>query len=204
MTQGRQFVKPTTLLAVFLVLGCNSESKQNGLRIDSSAQVHTDSTAQPLVEGAPGTQLPGPTPLNDTAPVPLNAAPVQAGTPNRAFACNSPVRAHDTLTIRMPQPHGQYLAIKYPDGHFYYVVYPTSGVPGRVSLMESTAFRSLNEIRLVVGETKGTPWIYQRDVPEPLLAKPGKYRIMVNDNMGTDVESSSPEYSCQVTVLANR
>lgn len=190
-------MKQITLLTAFLALGCNSESKQNVTRIDSSAQVRTDSTAQPSGGNTAVEPVSALAPAKDTVAR-------DPGAPNKVFACNSPVRAHDTLTIRMPQPHGQYLAIRYPDRHFYYVVYPTSGVPGRVSLMESTAFRSLNEIRLIVAETKGTPWVYQRDVPEALLTKPGNYRIMVNDNMGSDVESSIPSYSCEVTVLANR
>ena len=105
----------------------------------------------------------------------------------------------------MPVPHGEYLGITYPNGDFYFVVYPTRGVANRISLLDSKKFRSLDIVRLVVGETKGTPWIAHREIPEALFRKVGKYRIAVGDDMETDYATSSlPTYSCQVRVISAR
>jgi hypothetical protein len=86
----------------------------------------------------------------------------------------------------MGTPHGRYLTIESPAKIVYYLVYPGLGKPPRnYSLIPSEEFRMLGTY-LIPTDVKVRPFVQGGDTPEPVFSGPGKYRIKMGENLGSD------------------
>lgn len=106
----------------------------------------------------------------------------------------------DTLTLRMGTPHGDQLSIHSPDRTVYSLVYPPLGKPRRnYSLIPSEEFRKIGTLP-VPGDVRAIPLVYGRDtILEPVFTKPGKYVIVMGENLASDYSNRSTD--CTVTFL---
>lgn len=106
----------------------------------------------------------------------------------------------DTLTLRMGTPHGDYLSIHSPDRTVYSLVYPQLGKPRRnYSLIPSEEFRRIGTLPLP-GDVRAIPLVKGRDtILEPVFSEPGKYLIVMGENLASDYENRSSD--CTVTFV---
>lgn len=124
------------------------------------------------------------------------AASVLDTVPRRIGSCRPARLARgDTLTLRMDVPHDEQLALVDPDGHWIYLVHPFPFAP---TLAEPPAFAVDSVFRLVAGETRAKVMVEGRDEPEPVLALPGRHRVLVLSHLGTDARE--PVFECTVVV----
>ena len=86
-----------------------------------------------------------------------------------------------------------------PDGRWIYLVHPFPLAP---TLAEPGAFSADAVFRIVAGETRARVMVEGREEPEPVLDRPGRYRVRVVSQLGTDARQ--PVYECTVEVEARR
>ena len=145
------------------VLGCHGTE-----RSDPAAQAQ--STAQPsaTIPDAvhDSSRLTAPTPVASLACHPASAGP------------------DDTLTLRMPVPHGPYLTVTTPDETPFFVVFPSDSA--RRSVMPSDSFAKLAVVRLSLRELRAAPWVYGRDTNEVVFSRTGSYTVVVGHDVETD------------------
>jgi hypothetical protein len=106
----------------------------------------------------------------------------------------------DTLKLRMGTPHGNELAIHAPNRTVYSLVYPQWGKPKRnYSLIPSEEFRRIATLP-IPGDVRAIPLVKGRDtVLEPVFNEPGKYMIVMGENLASDYSNRSSD--CTVTFL---
>jgi hypothetical protein len=103
------------------------------------------------------------------------------------------LRAGDTLTVRMPLPHGRTFMVRAPDGTEFIVVFFGEGRDRgrRKSLVPPDSFRNMPELRLDTRSFKAGPWVDGRDTNELVFRRAGGYRLFV----GSDLETDGPVYA---------
>jgi hypothetical protein len=131
------------------------------------------------------------------------------------FTCTSQIYAHDgrpptlqcspalvgaggTVVLTMSTPHPAELAVRHPDGTFFFLVYDRDeGLPvGWTPLYSKESFREIREIRLRTRDAKGTPWVGDRKVNELIFTQAGTYEFILTDVLETD--AGYPTYRCRV------
>ena len=122
-------------------------------------------------------------PTADSPPV----SPISRDTtPVQALSCSPTVlRVGDTLTLRMPTPHGRYLIADQPDGTQFYIVYPSLGVPSRkYSFVPSEDFETMSTLRFPA-DIKANPRVLGRENGvEPLFVQRGTYHLKLGELEG--------------------
>jgi hypothetical protein len=105
-----------------------------------------------------------------------------------------------TLKLRFALPHPTELAIVAPDGTFYFVVYDRNpDTPaGHTPLVGKAAFRGMAELNLEVSKATATPLEYGRNTNERIFRTPGKYKVVLANNIQSDDDRDV--YRCQVTL----
>lgn len=119
-----------------------------------------------------------------------------------AFSCEpAQVGPADTLVLRMPSPHGAYLAIRAPGGAQFFLVYPQLGdTTGPPPIMAAEEFQQAPEVRLAVGGLRSSPWTSAEVVQQPVFEADGEYEITVAENLETDLDL--PSSTCTVRYSA--
>ena len=107
----------------------------------------------------------------------------------------------DTVTLRMPTPHGGYLAVINPEGAFYFVVDPlVDSRPVHYSFVRSEDFKNMATLRLPTS-VRAPARVYGRDSTlESVFGKAGEYEIRVGENLESDY--ATPPSNCKVSVSA--
>lgn len=147
----------------------------------------------------------GADPSTGAAPEKRAAVPESAAADDSVLACNpTDLRVSDTLALRLPRPHGPYLAVQAPDSTMYFLVFPAGrdSSPGaRLSLMPADSFVSLASLRLPVRDLRAVPWVFGRDSAEIVFARPGLYRVLVAHDLETDAPIIQ---ACSVRYISNK
>lgn len=152
--------------------------------VDTVAVAHADS----IVHSAAETVAPA------TPPITISTSSVV-----QAIACTpNALGLGDTLTLKMGTPHGNYLSIHSPNRTVYSLIYPMLGKPRRnYSLAPSEEFRNIGTFR-VPADVRAIPLVYGRDTTlEPVFSQPGKYLIVLGENLASDYANRSSE--CTIT-----
>jgi hypothetical protein len=190
-------VPPAVLISgTLLFASCERSTPQSHseLASDSSSRVTQTSTSSTKQSVATS---------GDTGANLANAGGSSTDVKNGSFSCTpNTFGPHDTLTLRMRAPHGDYLTATPPGGTVYFIVYPTLGEPTRrYSLVPSEAFKGMSTLRLPASVT-ATPRIAGRDtIPETFFARSGNYVLYLGQNMETDYPKS---VSCRVRFIQDR
>jgi hypothetical protein len=112
------------------------------------------------------------------------------------------LRAGDTLTLNMPVPHGQYLAVSAPDRTYFLLVSEqVTDTAYFWSLVPADAFRTMPTFRIPT-DVRAKPFVAGRTSPEPVFVESGTYRITMGENLLTDY--GPPVASCDVVFATRR
>jgi hypothetical protein len=157
---------------------------------ESVATTRRDTVGATAPEIAVGTAPAFPT--ADTASESIVVHPITC-TPNT-------FRLADTLMLGMVTPHGDELSIHAPNRTVYSLVYPLWGKPKRnYSVIPSEEFRRIATLP-IPGDVRAIPLVKGRDtILEPVFNEPGKYTIVMGENLGSDYSNRSSY--CIVTFL---
>ena len=110
------------------------------------------------------------------------------------------LRAGDTLTLRMPTPHGGDLGVWTPGGTFFFLVFWASGdVDPARSLVPWDVFRSMPDLRIPT-TLMAIPWS-QPGPERPVFSEAGEYRFVLDESLQTD---GIPRFSCRVRFSAGQ
>ena len=101
----------------------------------------------------------------------------------------------DTLTLRMENPHGDYLTVTQPNGTMFYLAYPDPNEPPDYLLVPSETFKRMPSIRFRA-DVRARPAVYGRDALESVFDKPGNYVLTIGSNLET--ERGSDIYKCTI------
>lgn len=103
-------------------------------------------------------------------------------------------------TLRFKQPHPAELSIEAPDGTIYFLVYEPNATMGarQAPLVEKAAFRKKRELKLDVSKAITSPLIYGRDSNERIFQKPGRYTVVLADNIQSDADQDV--YRCRINL----
>lgn len=106
------------------------------------------------------------------------------------------LRQGDTLSLVMPVPHGQQLALTQPDGTWFYLIQPGPLTPPNYSAVPSDSFRTMSTYRIPTN-FRWRPFVSGRDTLEAVFAEPGKYTVFMGEQLASD--HAPPFAKCQVT-----
>jgi hypothetical protein len=103
-----------------------------------------------------------------------------------------------TLTLRFGFPHPGELAIRAPDGTWFFLVYdPDETRPAQFRpLIDKDAFRKLRELVIPSATAVGSPWVKRRDKNELIFPQPGEYQVELTEILETDADL--PRYRCNI------
>jgi hypothetical protein len=121
------------------------------------------------------------------------------------LSCSPTVLKSDsTLILRFKLPHPGELAIRAPDGTYYFLAYdPGAGIPpGLTPIADKESFRKMSELALPVGRAMGSPWLYGRESNELIFKEPGVYMVTLAEVLETDAKQ--PEFYCKVILKPAR
>jgi hypothetical protein len=96
------------------------------------------------------------------------------------------LRPGDTLTIRLPLPHGGELGVWNPKGEFQFIAYRKDTDNAPLPPIDFDNFRKQTEVQLVIATAKGVPVRDGFEQPELLFSAPGRYHFLVSDNLETE------------------
>ena len=103
----------------------------------------------------------------------------------------------DTLILKMAQPHGSELAVISPAGEYYMIAYQRIDRRSPLRpIMSSDEFKKLTEFRIDPKSFKAHPWKDGADKYQKVFTAPGRYRVLLSDNLETD--DSTPMMECIV------
>jgi hypothetical protein len=170
-----------TLVAAFVSLACGREPVRSG------EMATPESVAAPAVA------------LDTTV---RSETLLTGGTPGKMTCTPTTLRAGDTLTLNMPVPHGQYLAVSVPDGRFFFLVSEQLLDAAYFwSLVPAEAFRTIPTFRIPT-DVRARPSVYGRTLREAVFVEPGTYRITMGENLSTDY--GPPVASCDVVFTSRQ
>jgi hypothetical protein len=106
----------------------------------------------------------------------------------------------ETLTLRLPVPHGADLAVVGPDGTYLFIAFsePNKRSPVQPIIDEET-FRNMTQVRLVTTNAKGVPWVLEKKpsgATRRIFTKTGRYRVLLSQALET--EDPILDASCEV------
>jgi hypothetical protein len=105
----------------------------------------------------------------------------------------------DTITLRMENPHGEYLMVSQPDSTPFFLSYPDSTEPRNFFLVAADSFAQMPVIRFRAG-VRSRPRIYGRDTLESVFTKPGKYVLTIGHKLET--EHASGIHRCTIRLVS--
>lgn len=133
-------------------------------------------------------------PTVDTQPQPVSEITV---TGPQSLRCDpGTFSSDDTLTLAMNAPHGAFLAVIAPGGRWFYLIHTFGGFPGySPSVIPPQSFQVMPVYR-IPASVRARPAIYGRDSLEAVFDRPGEYRIVLAEKLGTDY--GPPPVECVV------
>jgi len=94
----------------------------------------------------------------------------------------------DTLSITMPLPHPKELAVRAPDGRWFYLQVEDEGA-GEM-LMPSEQFSTLQKLELNTGQLVARYWDDGKAMRAKIFTQTGDYLIYMADNLETEPENT--------------
>ncbi len=94
----------------------------------------------------------------------------------------------DKLSITMPQPHPKELAIRTPDGRWFYLHLENEGVGE--TLMPSEQFASLQQLDFDTRQLEARYWNDGKPMHGKIFTQTGDYLIYMADNLETEPENT--------------
>jgi hypothetical protein len=95
------------------------------------------------------------------------------------------VEKDDIIKIRLKKSHENQLAVKTPEGKFYFIA--MSPKEQMNAIYSSEEFQNLKSIELNVNSLKLVPYQYQKVEKERVFNKKGTYQFMLSENLETEV-----------------
>jgi len=107
----------------------------------------------------------------------------------------------DTLTIKMPVPHFQELAVYHQKSRswWFLVYWPDPSMVGAKPIISREEFITTPLVKLKVKEAKGTLWTGNTK-SDQIFVQPGTYSIFLSDNL----ESEAGGYTCAVEYVPDK
>ncbi len=103
------------------------------------------------------------------------------------WAANNTLYKGETLRLHFATPHGSYLGVIDPDGHFFYVVFPDEQSVGKLTpFVTSEHFVSLDKLLIPTATFKADPYTDGILENKRVFTKSGVYRFLLGDNLHTD------------------
>jgi len=138
-----------------------------------------------LFSGALGLKNVTPTGLSACASA--SVASVSEKPSAKMWADNISLFKGETLRLHFTPPHGAYLGVIDPDGHFFYVVFPAEQSEGKLTpFVCSERFVSLDELLIPTSTFKADPYTDGVMENKRVFTKSGIYRFLLGDNLHTD------------------
>jgi len=127
----------------------------------------------------------------------LSSTLVTGDTSRPALVLCSPkhIALGDILTVRIPSPTLDEMAVSDPSGRWFYL--QGSGVIQ--PLLDERQFAEAEKITLDTGTLVGTVYIDGSGKQLPVFTVPGQYRIHLSDNLETEPENSL-SFECMIVV----
>ncbi len=138
-----------------------------------------------LFSGALGLKNVSPTGLSTFASP--SAVSVSERPATKMWTDNISLFRGETLRLHFATPHGSYLGVIDPDGHFFYVVFPAEQGVGKLTpFVTSEQFVSLDELLIPTSTFKADPYTDGVLENKRVFTKSGVYRFLLGDNLHTD------------------
>jgi hypothetical protein len=119
----------------------------------------------------------------------INVSPQHVSIPNtsKIWVENAIIRGNDTIKLHFSTPNAPFLGVIDPDGHFFYVVFPSENSLGALlPVVESRDFVN-KKIMLIAPKTfKADPYRYGVYTNLPVFTKSGKYTFIMGENLHVD------------------
>jgi hypothetical protein len=113
---------------------------------------------------------------------------VHAMAQTATLACSPlKLRSKDTLVLRFAKSHPSELAIKGPDGIWFFLVYEPDGPNAvRQPIVSKSSFAGTRTLSLPIATAVGSPWVAGREPSERIFVRPGKYEVVLTDVLESD------------------
>lgn len=93
----------------------------------------------------------------------------------------------ENLVLYFRTPNPPYLGVLTPNGRFFYVVFPNETAVGQLRpFVESTQFRSTEQMNINLTTFKADPYTDGVYTNQLVFTKSGKYKFIMGDNLHTD------------------
>jgi hypothetical protein len=97
---------------------------------------------------------------------------------------NSTLHESETLNLHFSGSNPSFLGVINPDGHFFYIVFPSENSLGALRpVVESKDFVNLEIMRINPQTFKADPYRYGVYTNLPVFTKSGKYTFIMGDNL---------------------
>ena len=135
--------------------------------------------------------------------VALVASPAETAWGQRAakqvLSCQPTTLKRDgVLVLKFAIPHPAELAIRDPNGIWFFLVYGGEPAPPAMRpLVDKKVFHSMKELRLPVESAMGSPWAAGHDKNERIFTKAGRYQVVLSDALESDAPGRTT-FRCNV------
>ncbi len=117
----------------------------------------------------------------------INKAPTQKAKMNvtsKIWVDNKILRSNETLSLHFSAPNPPFLGVIDPDGHFFYIVFPSENSQGELQpVIESKDFVDLQTMLINPQTFTSDPYTYGIYTNMPVFTKSGKYTFIMGDNL---------------------
>ena len=113
--------------------------------------------------------------------------PVEAEAAPNMWSSTGKVYKGESLRLHFASPHGSYLGVIDPDGHFFYVVFPAEQSVGELKpFVASEQFVALEELIIQTATFKADPYTDGILENKRVFTKSGVYRFLLGNDLHTD------------------
>lgn len=118
-------------------------------------------------------------PASMTLPAPEKTPKMRAST--------STLYKNESFDLRFAAPNAPYLGVVDPEGHFFYLVFPTETSEGQLTpLVDSKTFASARTLTIHTGTLKADPYIYGVYENQRVFTRSGTYTFILGANLHVD------------------
>ncbi len=117
---------------------------------------------------------------------PLMGAPSGSKKP-KIWVAEANLYQGESLEMHFSTPNAPYLGVLDPQGHFFYLVYPSEPTLTNLEpLVESSQFVGLKILIIETGSLKADPYTYGIYYNQPVFTASGDYTFILGDNLHVD------------------
>lgn len=104
---------------------------------------------------------------------------------------------NESFTLRFTAPNAPYLGVVDPEGHFFYIIFPSEAAEGQLKpLVDSRSFIPMNTLTIHTGSLKADPYIYGVYENQRVFTQSGTYTFILGENLHVD----DPAFVEKVTI----